>query len=97
MMNLPLNVELQQKFKFMFQEPSPLAGGFTWMHDNVVYPVFPEKRKQNYYWYMRKGVGGETHKIYVAPAGKLSVELLDNAAAQIAAAASPVQPSEATS
>jgi hypothetical protein len=39
---------------------------------------------------MKKRIDGETHKIYVAPAGKLSVELLDNAAAQIAAAASPV-------
>jgi hypothetical protein len=94
MMNLPLNVELQQKFDFMFKEPHPLGGQFTWLHDGSVYSVVPEKRGNNHYWYMRKMVDGEKHKIYVAPAGKLSVELLDNAAAQIAAAASPVQPSQ---
>jgi hypothetical protein len=94
MMNLPLNVELQQKFDFMFKEPSPLLGQFTWLHDSAVYSVVPEKRGNNHYWYMRKMVDGEKHKIYVAPSGKLSVALLDNAAAQIGAAASPVQPSQ---
>jgi hypothetical protein len=94
MMNLPLNVELQKKFDFMFKEPSPLVGQFTWLHDGGIYSVVPEKRGNNHYWYMRKMVDGEKHKIYVAPAGKLLVELLDNAAAQIAAAASPVQPSQ---
>lgn len=93
-MNLPINVKLQQQFPFMFTEPSPLLGQFSWMAEGVIYPVVPEKRGANYYWYMKKRIDGETHKIYVAPAGKLSVELLDNAAAQIAAAASPVQPSE---
>lgn len=94
MMNLPLNVKLQQTFSFMFKEPSPLVGQFTWLHEGVIYPVVPEKRGANYYWYMRKRIEGETHKIYVAPAGKLSVQLLDNACIQIAAAASPVQPSQ---
>jgi hypothetical protein len=93
-MNLPINVKLQQQFAFMFTEPSPLLGQFTWMAKGIIYPVIPEKRGANYYWYMKKRIDGETHKIYVAPAGKLSVELLDNAAAQIAAAASPVQPSQ---
>jgi hypothetical protein len=94
MLNLPLNVELQKKFDFMFKEPHPLMGQFTWLHDGSVYSVVPERRGNNHYWYMRKMVDGEKRKIYVAPAGKLSAELLDNACIQIAAAASPVQPSQ---
>ena len=94
MANLPLNVELQQKFNFMFKEPSPLLGQFTWLHEGVIYPVVPEKRGKNYYWYIRKMIYGTAYGVYVSPAGKLSAELLDNAAAHIAAAASPVQPSQ---
>lgn len=90
MLNLPLNVEIQKKMDLLFEEPHP-PGSFTWMYDEIVYSVSPEWRGNRIYWYMRKMVEGETHKLYVAPAGKLSAELLNNAAAQIAANASPVK------
>jgi len=95
-MVIPLNVELQRKADFIFNEPDAQAGGFAWMHGKSTYRVWPELRGKNYYWYMRKMIDGERFNIYVAPAGRLSAELLNNAAAQIAATASPVKPKGAS-
>lgn len=91
MLNLPLNVEVQKRMDFAFQEPHP-PGSFRWLHDGISFPVIPEWRGNRIYWFMRKMINSETYKIYVAPAGKLSAELLNNAAQQIAANASPVKP-----
>jgi len=90
MLNLPLNVEIQKKMDFTFEEPRP-PFSFNWLYEEVSYPVFPEYRGTKIYWYMRKMIDRETFKIYVAPAGKLSAELLNNAAKQIAVTASPVK------
>lgn len=91
MLNVPINVELQKVADFIFQEPNP-PKAFYWLHNGANYAVRPEKRGQNIYWYMRKMVRGEKSNIYVAPQGKLTAVLLNNAAEQIAANASPVKP-----
>ena len=93
MLNVPLNVELQKKMDFTFQEPYP-PQSFTWLCGDVLYPVYPEPRGKRVYWYMQKMVSGKYHRVYVAPAGKLTAELLNNAAAQVEANASPVKPKE---
>lgn len=88
MPNLPLNVQIQKKMPFMFTEPDH---SFMWLHEGNMYSVAREKRGNNFYWYMRKMFLKQNYTVYVAPAGKLSAELLDNAAAQIVANASPVK------
>ena len=86
MLSVPLNVELQKRMNFTFQEPYP-PQSFSWLHDGVLYPVYPETRgkRGRVYWYIQKMVSGKYHRIYVAPAGKLTAELLDNAASQVEA------------
>ena len=91
MLTVPINVELQKVADFIFQEPSP-PRAFYWLFGGVQYSVRPEPRGQGVYWYMRKMVDRQKHNIYVAPEGKLTAELLNNAARQIAAHASPVKP-----
>lgn len=91
MIAIPINAEVQKMADFIFEEPTP-PKAFYWMWQGQSYSVRPEKRSGNTYWYMRKMIQGETQNIYVAPAGKLTAELLNNAARQIAAAASPVKP-----
>ena len=86
-----LNVELQKKMDFTFEEPLP-PRAFKWLYGGNVYPVRPERRGENIYWYMVKMVDRVQHRIYLAPAGKLEPDILNNAALQIEAAASPVQP-----
>ena len=47
------------------------------------YSVRPEKKGTRVYWHMRRMVNGRLFNLYVAPSGKLSEELLQNAASHI--------------
>lgn len=76
----------QQLRLFQFQEPSP-PKRFRWSVEDesstFTCSAVPEKRGRNTYWYVRKSIDGKTVNIYVAPAGKLSEQLLDNAVINI--------------
>jgi len=63
------------------QPPEP--GRFKWVYGKYAFPVQAEVRGNNYYWYMRKMVGGQIHIVYLSPMGKLESGLLDNAARYI--------------
>lgn len=77
-------VHTQQRVK-RFTEPNPPAS-FKWVTEaGKLYSVRPEARGKGVYWYMRKTVNGRLFNLYVAPAGLLSAELLNNAAAHIEA------------
>ena len=72
----------QQMRLFQFIEPAPnqsFRWGISDEKETFTCSVVPEKRGSKTYWYVRKSAGGKTVNIYVAPAGKLSEELLDTA------------------
>lgn len=73
-----------------FKEPNP-PEPFRWpvMVNNRfrLYSVRPESRGNKLYWYMRKQIDGTNYTLYLGPTGKLSVELLNNAALQLEASA----------
>ena len=83
-----------QKRLFQFHEPLPNQS-FRWevLFDDGVYfcSVVPEKRGNKTYWYMRKVCDGKTYNLYVAPQGKLTEELLDNAVKTIRSQATSTQ------
>ena len=91
MLAVPINVELQKMADFIFEEPLP-PKGFYWMYGGVSYSVRPELRSGSVYWYMRKMVNGRKFNLYISGQGQLTAELLNKAASEIAAAASPVKP-----
>lgn len=78
----------QQIRLFQFKEP-PEPVRFRWPvqfdDGTLTCSVVPEKKGKKTYWYMRKSVGGRTINKYLAPAGKLTEELLDNAVKNIKA------------
>lgn len=69
----------------LFLEPFPPCRFTFESQSRARYPVRPERRGKSTYWYMRKVVDGELHNIYLAPSGKLELEMLENAAALIEA------------
>ena len=72
--------------KSKFSEPNP-PRPFRWPVNDRWYSIRPERRGNGTYWYMRKRINGKNHNLYLGPLGKLSAELLDNAAAQLEASA----------
>ena len=80
---------MKQSFFVPFKEPSP-STSFRYTSSNLfTSSIVPEKRGNNIYWYMRKSCRGKTINLYVAPAGKLSKELLENASANTELKLSP--------
>lgn len=70
-----------------FVEPLPPKRFHFEANNRQRFPVVPEKRGNGVYWYMRKKIGGRQHGLYLAPQGKLELEMLKNAAEQISDAA----------
>lgn len=65
-----------------FYEPDPPAP-FKYLANGDTYSIRPERRGANSYWFLRKMRGGKSATLYLAPAGSLSRDLLDNAVTQI--------------
>lgn len=66
-----------------FVEPSPPIPFKFEAESRERYPVRPERKGERVYWHMRRMINGRLFNVYLAPYGKLSHELLQNAAAQI--------------
>lgn len=63
-----------------FKEPEP-PELFRFTYRNVRFSIRPETKEHgNIYWHMRKYASGTHHNVYLAPAGSLTLELLENAA-----------------
>jgi hypothetical protein len=76
---------IAETFGDQFTEPDPPAKISYQAANGLVLNVHPERRGNNLYWFCNKQHRGTKHRLYIAPAGKLSKELLENAAIQIEA------------
>lgn len=65
-----------------FYEPSPPTP-FRWLKDGTLYPIRPETRGNNTYWYLRKMYNGKALSVYLGGEGQLEPALLDNAVVQV--------------
>lgn len=74
---------MNQLHLYKFNEPTP-PKKFRWEAvEDFPCSVFPEKRGNNTYWFMRKTHKGKTINLYVGKSGQLSTALLNNAVKMI--------------
>lgn len=74
---------LDETFGEQFVEPDPPVKFQYHAGNGLVLNVHPEPRGKRLYWFCNKQYLGQKFRLYVAPAGKLSIELLENLAAHI--------------
>lgn len=79
-----LRLILDDVFGTEFQEPDPPAAIRYEALNGMMLTVRPELRGSRYYWFVNKQHNGRKHRLYIAPAGQLSRELIENAAIHIA-------------